>query len=424
MLSVTQRAVPIHAAQLARQGDARALLAIPEARYDIPRLIAGRTFKRDWVSTSPATGAGFYTESATKWAARKVITAAKTIVAEREARRVARAAAEAARHAEPGRIAAKLAAKAVVAARKRQEAAAKREAKIQEATKEAFRSSYKAASFRTAAQGSTWTIRFGEPRIVSDTDEGWIDYKRHGWRKGIKSQTITVTIPLRWDQRVGARDLGIVDGLLTLDAEPVQGAPEGVELYRATWARQGRGLTIDRESGFIARTQPGGVAVYVSLDAPHESGTYWVTYHAATAKAAVSGLKRKLTAQGVPQEVRDAKRQAAAVARAAKQAAGLARLVDRMRKWDFAEIQHVVVERRDSIAAGNCVPGTDEFIERVFPDRDGRTEKATIGEIAARVGRLDATMLKGADLTLARQLAAACLVAVRRDKQARRALAV
>jgi hypothetical protein len=401
MSTVAQRTVPVQARRLAEAGNARALLAIPDARLDIPRLIEGRPFKPQMI-------AGWWsTMSATTVGSRKAIAAAKAIVAARTARRADRSIADAARIGMPGRILAAAQAKKDAADRKRREAAAKRESKIIEKTKESFRPHYKAMDFRTAAQGSTWAIKVGEPSISSDTDEGWIDYKRHGWRRGIKSQKIVITIPLRWDSRVADRGLAVVDGLLTLDADSIKAAPDGVELYRAVWARQGRGLAIDRERGVIARHTESGTTYHSHDDDP---------------KKAIAGLKRKMTAQGVPSDVRRARSQAAATTRAARRAEQLGRLIDRVRAYDLSEIDHVVVTRRDSIRAGNCEPGTDAFIDRFFPDRDVDSE-ATIGEIASRIGRLDAAILAAADITLARQLAAACLVAIRRDKSARRALA-
>jgi hypothetical protein len=402
---------------LAKSGDARALLAIPDARHDIPRLLDGRRF-----SQPMAQEIAWWAKPATEFATRKTITAAKAIVAERKERRAAKGVADAARLGEPGRILRRLATKKEAAARKRKEAAAKREAKIGEATKEAFRPSFKAAGFRFAAHDSSWRIQFGAAAIRSDTEEGWIDYKRQGWRRGIKSHEITVTIPLRWDLRVGNRNLGIVDGLLTLDAEPVKGAPEGIELYQARWARQARGLSIDSQSGIIAR-HTASATTYHSTTTRCVSLPRGGVSHEYDPKAAVAGLKRKLTAQGVPADVRHARAQAASQARAANRARQLTRLVDRLTAWDFDEIKHVVVRRDHSLKAGNCEPGTDEFIDRFFPDR-GRDSQATIGEIASRIGATDPAKLAGADLTLARQLAAACLVAIRRDKQSRRALAV
>ena len=259
MTTVAQKAVPIHAARLAAQGDARALLAIPDARSDIPRLIEGRPRTR-YASGNPAT----------EYGSRKAIAAAKQLVTDRQRRREDRQAAEAARQGKPGRFAAMLAEKQAVLASKRAAVAAKRKAKAIEATKEAFRPYYHRAGLRTGGQEHTWTIKIGDPSIRSETTEGWIDYKRQGWRRGIKEHDIIVTIPLHWAARVGDRQLGTVDDLLTLDAEPVPSPVDGIELYRAVWARQGRGLLVATERGFIARTQPGGIAVAVSLS-PHSS---------------------------------------------------------------------------------------------------------------------------------------------------------
>jgi hypothetical protein len=46
MPSVAQKCVPTDARKLAQAGDGRALLAIPDARRDVPRLIAGRPMSR------------------------------------------------------------------------------------------------------------------------------------------------------------------------------------------------------------------------------------------------------------------------------------------------------------------------------------------------------------------------------------------
>src|SRR4051812_19505130 len=100
MQTVTQRAVPINAAKLARQGDARALLAIPDARDDIPRLIAGQSLAAHLVRNRKYS----WFLTATDLGNRKAIAEAKRIVAERESRREARKAAEAARTPRPGRV--------------------------------------------------------------------------------------------------------------------------------------------------------------------------------------------------------------------------------------------------------------------------------------------------------------------------------
>lgn len=82
-----------------------------------------------------------------------------------------------------------------------------------------------------------------------------------------------ITLPRAYMSRVVRRGLAVVDGMPTLDAA-ILDAPEGVELYAARWARQGRGYKVETDTGYIAR-----------------SGRN--TYHAATVAAALRGLQRK-----------------------------------------------------------------------------------------------------------------------------------
>jgi hypothetical protein len=204
-----------------------------------------------------------------------------------------------------------------------------------------------------------------------------------------------------WRAKVLGRGLAVLDGLLTTHAAPAVRYLDGIEVYRASWVRQGRGYDLVAESGLIAFHRGSGTAYHLRGDD--------------TVKA-VSGLKRKMKAQAIPSEEREAKRRAGAATRAAHQAAKLARLVERVTRGDLAGIEHVVVTRADSLRAGNCATGTDGFIARFLPGRD----EATIGAIAHALGRLDIASLTDAERTLARQVAAACLVAIRRDRNARR----
>jgi ribosomal protein S21 len=254
---------------------------------------------------------------------------------------------------------------------------------------------------RAWGDAGRYEVRVGAPAASQATEEGWIDYRSRGYKRGIVGESVRLTVPADWGTRVRLSGLAVLDGMLTLDAEqlPTSG---NVEVYRAVWARQGRGVSLVTERGYIARHVPSGTT-YHSTDSDPEK--------------ALRGLKRKVTAQGIPAAVREGRRGERAAQRAIRQAASLVRLVERLARWDLAEIEHVEVTRSDSIRAGNCVPGTDAFIDRY--GFDGRTS-ATIGEIANAVGRRDVTSLSDADLTLARQLAAACLYAVRRDKQVRR----
>jgi hypothetical protein len=246
-----------------------------------------------------------------------------------------------------------------------------------------------------------FVVEFGAPSASQTTEEGWIDYKSRGYKRGIVGEVVRLTVPADWGTRVRLSGLAVLDGLFTLDAEqlPTWGP---VEIYRAVWARQGRGVSLVTERGYIARHTPSNTT-YHSTDADPEK--------------ALRGLHRKVNAQSIPQPQREAARASRAAQRAIRQAASLVRLVERLARWDLAEIEHVSVTRQDSLKAGNCAPGTDAFIDRYGFDGRG---SATIGEIANAVGRRDVASLSDADLTLVRQLAAACLHAIRRDKQARR----
>lgn len=252
---------------------------------------------------------------------------------------------------------------------------------------------------RSRAWDGDLRVHFGgNADAYQETGTGWIDYKRDGYRTGITSETVSITVPLDWGSRV--RPLDITSGLLLLDAESLPTFGD-LDVYRAIWARQGRGVSLKVETGYLAVHRSTGTQFH----SPHRD-----------AERAVRGLRRKLSAQAVPTEERDSRRAARAEARRVRQQAALDRLVERVRAWDLEEIADVEVTLDDSHRAGNCEPGTRAFRDRYLPGRDS----ATIGDLAGAVGRLDMASISGADLTFARQMAAACLVAIRRDRRARR----
>ena len=264
---------------------------------------------------------------------------------------------------------------------------------------------FRRSGFRDACCGDTLIVQFGPVASVARrTSEGWKDYKSHGYRMGITDQRTLLTVPSDWTTRIARRGLDSTAGLFTLDASPIAGDfGPGVEVYAASWIRQGRGTALETERGVIACHRPTGTTYHSTKSDP---------------KSAVSGLRRQLKQQTTPPELLDAQRQARAAARQARRSEQVAGLVDRVRKYDLAEIEAVRVSLEDSHRAGNCKPGTLAFADRFFPDRD--TEETTIGEIARRVRIGEFADLDSKDLELARQLAAACLVAIRRDKRSRR----
>lgn len=139
-----------------------------------------------------------------------------------------------------------------------------------------------------AAGGTTFTVALTrDPSAVSysvtiganrDTYKG--RYK--GW--AAREDHHRVVVPHGWLTRVYRRGLACVDGMLTLDAAPLDHAPEGVALYAAVWAEQGRGYEVHTRRGVLAIAADG------------------TAYHGADARAAVQGLQRKLTGRRLAAE--------------------------------------------------------------------------------------------------------------------------
>ncbi|MHB8397393.1 MAG: hypothetical protein ACYDCI_00440 [Candidatus Limnocylindrales bacterium] len=317
---------------------------------------------------------------AAEFGARRAIAEAKALVIAREARRRDRQIAEKAR----------LGAAGVVAAMARKKA----EGWIAATLGDLLDRHYHCASAASGGETTNYVTLSDDAGATATAHEEWSPDGT--WN--LTSLYRRINVSPRWKAEVYERKLAVVDGLVTTHATPIE-SPEGVEVYRATWIRQSRGLSVQSESGAIAR---------------HTASR--TTCRSPAPEVAVAGLQRLLAAQAAASHARAV---AAAIERAAHRAAQLRRLVDRAGAPEVAE---VVVRRDDSLRAGNCEPGTDEFIGQFFRDLCPDSS-ATVGEIARCVGAADFPIVVGADFTLARQLAAACLVAIRRDKQARRRLA-
>jgi hypothetical protein len=110
-------------------------------------------------------------------------------------------------------------------------------------------------------------VELTDRNVYRGSFKGWACNYRHS----------TVTVPALWRTRVERRGLAVVDGLVTVDAAPLDGAPDGIDLYAASWLQQSRGTAVDLVRGYIARTGR-------------------ISYHGATAERALAGLRRKLTA--------------------------------------------------------------------------------------------------------------------------------
>ena len=257
-----------------------------------------------------------------------------------------------------------------------------------------FCNNYRLAESRWVGGDNNANVALDEkPKAASWSRRVW--HKRNCWSG--TDLNVEINVSPRWRRNVRDRGLAVIDGLLTTHAGRVRRL-DGIEVYPASWVRQGRGLSVRDESGWLALHRQSGTAYHLPGGTP---------------KGAVARLRRKPRSQAIPQEERDARRRQRAQARKAR----FERLVQRLASHDLADIGEVAVTRQDSLKAGNCVPGTDQFIANYFPQRTS----VSIAEIVEAIGQTDLNALDDQQLTLARQIAATCLMAIRRARREKRA---
>jgi hypothetical protein len=230
-----------------------------------------------------------------------------------------------------------------------------------------------------AAGGTTYSVvltrnpasvRYGVSIGVNrDTYRG--AYK--GW--AAREDHHSITVPHGWLVRVHKRGLAVVDGMLTLDAAPLDHAPDGVRLYAAVWAEQGRGYEVHNRRGVIALAVDG------------------TAYHGADVDQAVRGLARKLTGRRL----------------SAEWAALAAASIDRFRAA-VAPFGDVLVRVADARAIGACEYGIRSWCHQVGLDYEAGA--ATLAQVLA-----------GYELHSAPEARAAIIHALRRVRRSPVALA-
>lgn len=141
------------------------------------------------------------------------------------------------------------------------------------------------AHYRCDKPGSIRVTPTRNPKLVGRLSQ-WRDLDRdyYGSSSRYPKEIVGIKVfpPRDWRVRVLREGLDVVDGLLTLDARrcPVE-EPGDLCLYLATWVEQRPGYWLTTQSGYIAVAEP--------LDLGK------ITYHAATARKAIQGLRRKRT---------------------------------------------------------------------------------------------------------------------------------
>jgi hypothetical protein len=196
----------------------------------------------------------------------------------------------------------------------------------------------------------------------------------------------TWTVPTDWYTRVYRRGLQEIDGVKTLYAARIYEAHPVYDVFQATWAVKGRGHSYTAKNGVIARF--GRIA-----------------YHGKDAKSAISGLTRKIEAAKNPITQTNAQQ-----------------LLDRVLSGGTIpdEIANLKIGLMESRMAGNCESGTINFAEKIGIDTSDKTKRITVSELWTRI-KIAALCEK--DMPLVKMAALAVLVAIRRNKNARRAIA-
>lgn len=107
---------------------------------------------------------------------------------------------------------------------------------------------YRISQSSWAGGEHTTHVRFGIPSASGESHRAW---SRNGKWSGSDSEH-TFVVPETWLADVQERGLAVVGGMLTLAAEPVDDV-DGVEIFRASWVKQGRGFDLNVVHGYLAR---------------------------------------------------------------------------------------------------------------------------------------------------------------------------
>lgn len=226
---------------------------------------------------------------------------------------------------------------------------------------------------RQSNTGVAMSPEFANTRATLTKSEGWINYKRHGYRMGITDVRYHVTVQRGW--MTLPPWLRTCDGILTIAANRCTDQEQtGETLYRARWVIQKAGDIAVKE-GFILRSEVGDRAY---------------TAHGKSPGACRGVITRQLPEFVAAENERERKR--AVVIEKLK-----SRIQSRLEKGNLNGFD-VMVTLGDSTRVGNCKDGTEHWVNRHM---GGRSE-ASVSEVMAVADQHDRAVL-------------ACVAAVRRQ---------
>lgn len=203
--------------------------------------------------------------------------------------------------------------------------------KIKREIKNFILQNYRCASGRWAGGETFVQIHFDcdSPHVGGESNRVW---SSNGKWSGLNA-TYIIKLPQNWWKEIWKKELAFLDGMLTLDAKELE-----PDVWEALWAIQGRGFSLNIESGVIAKFGE----IYI---------------HAKNLKGAKQIYRNRLKAEKT------------------------ARRLKELKELDVPKLKeiygNVTVTIPDAIKAGNCETGVKHWVATHFPNR----KKATVNEI-------------------------------------------
>jgi hypothetical protein len=137
-------------------------------------------------------------------------------------------------------------------------AAKKLEKKLSAPLQSPVLAAYRAAGYRTTTHGHSVSVRVARTASVdssvsraNNSTVGLPNSYNNGF--GVNCSTHALSVRRNWLESVYARGVAVVDGLLTLDAQPT----DSPDTLRALWVEQSRGTSLVSSWGYLVRAEGG-----------------------------------------------------------------------------------------------------------------------------------------------------------------------
>lgn len=174
------------------------------------------------------------------------------------------------------------------------------------------------------------TSNFEEWGGDSSSELNWENkFNSSGWAP--RDWYFSFVVETKWYKKIYCNGLFELDGMLTIAADNLMSDFDGVEIYRASWLRRGRGKNVVNHTGFIAVTRD-------------ESGEVESAYHGQTYKKTIAGLQRKVRNANRPLQIKSVN-------------LSIDDFIAKFQKFDF------LVTLDDAYDSGSCKSGVEAWVQ-------------------------------------------------------------